>query len=179
MRGVAIGMQERDGDGADACFGYLARNPGDGLLVERRFLAAVPAPPPLDPVAPVTGHQHRLGRRLQRVGLAADMPADLQHIGKAPVGDQRAFRQLALQHGIGGDGRAMQDEPDLPRLEAEAFFCFGYAGEQPLGGIRRRGRGLERMDFAGLGIQHHQVREGAPDIDADAVSRSRIRHISF
>ena len=72
----------------------------------------------------------------------------------------------------------MQDEPDFSRLEAEAFCCLGYAGEQPFGGVRRRGRGLERMDFAGLGIENHQVREGAPDIDADAVSHSKFCHTS-
>ena len=172
-------MQKRHGDGADAGCRQSARGARDRFLVERHLLASVPAHPPRDAVAPVAGNQHRLRRGFQRIGLAAHMAADLQHIGEPLVGDHRAFRQLALQHGIGGDGGAVQDEPDLARLEMEAFRRLGNACEQPLGRVCRRGRGLQRVDRAGLRIQNHQVREGAADIHTDAVACSRFRHTSL
>ncbi len=46
------------------------------------------------------------------IGLRPRAAAKLDHVAKAARGDHAGFRQPALQHGIGGGGRAVHDEVD-------------------------------------------------------------------
>ena len=62
----------------------------------------------------------RAAPRIERVDLAAVVAADLQHVLEACGRDQHAFRQLALEHGVGGDGGAVQQVADVGQREAVA-----------------------------------------------------------
>ena len=71
-------------------------------------------------------------------GVGPGAPAELQRVAKAPRGDEGAAHALALQHGVGADGGAVDHrlEPARPRAER------GEAGHEAVRLVGRRGRHL-------------------------------------
>ena len=136
-------------------------------LVQRRLHAAVAAQPFRHAEAPVARHQRGLHLLLQPVDVAAGVAADLQHVLEARRGQQHAAREAPLQHRVGGDGGAVQQQADVGEGEAVAFRRRLDACHQADGGVLRRGRGLEAVQPAAPLVEDLQVGEGASDIDAD------------
>ena len=96
--------------------------------------------PLVDLEAQITRHQWFVCA-FQPVHGGAIPPPKLQDVAKAGGGDQRAARALALDHGVGGNRRAMQDGVELMRPESGRL----QRTEQPDRRVLRRGRHLENL----------------------------------
>ena len=163
MRGIAPAMQEADRDGrgraVDARGGRLHR-----LFIERRQDGAVGLQALRHFEAQRTRHQGRRSHeaRIVEAGQHAPRAADLDGVAKALRRDERDRAALALQQRVGRHRRAVRDarEP-LERRHGRA-----QARHDAVRLIGRRRRHLAERDRA-VAIEHHQVGERAPDIDAD------------
>ena len=120
-------------------------------------------------------HQRLRTAVVQRVHLRDAQAAHLQHVAEAARGDEPGQRALAFQHGVGRDGRAVDDPADGGRFEplpvkqrrnavADAPAVVVGRGEKLVGvqGAVRRGE--------------HEVGKGSADVDAEAPSGLRTRH---
>jgi hypothetical protein len=103
----------------------------------------------------------RQGRR-EIVEPRARLAADGQEIGEAAVGDEGGACALALEHGVGGDGRAVHDRAREPAEHAERGESFAGSrvrarrGWRAPCGSRRRSPSIE-----------HEIGEGAAGVDAE------------
>jgi len=69
----------------------------------------------------------------RRIYIATPMAGDLNHAFEPLAGDQRAARQIARQHGVGGDSCAMQDPGDVaPPLQNQNAAPAGAMGSVTL-----------------------------------------------
>ena len=106
----------------------------------------------------------------------AQLGADLEHVAEAACGDQARRHAAALDQGVGDQGGAVDDVPDLLRGDIVAVQHFPHA---PQHGLVRRMRGGENLaveQASVAGIEHHQVGEGPADVHPDAVGRSHGAH---
>ena len=94
---------------------------------------------------------------------------DFQHVLE-PVGDQQPDGSaLVLQHGVGGDGGAVEDVDHLGRVDAAGGEDLGEAGHETDGRVFGGGRGLEDPLRVGFQVAEDYVGEGAADIDGYGV----------
>ena len=180
VRGIDVGVEQADRDRRRHRARRASRTSAfERRLGQRRLDAAVGADALLDADAAVARDQRRRHLRVERIDLAPIVAADLQHILEARRRHQRALGELALQHGVGGDGGAVQQVADVGQGEAVARGRLLDAGHQPERGVLRRGRRLEAGDGAGARIEDLQIGEGPADVDGDA-NRQRVlgRHDS-
>ncbi|MNO52701.1 hypothetical protein D3C76_431270 [compost metagenome] len=167
--GIAVGMQQADGDGFHPCSAQVVEQRGQLVQRQRRDdLAAI---------VQALGHfkaqlaRHE-GRRLAVVrvedigGVAA---RDFQHIAKSTRGDQGGLHPLALGQGVDHHRRAVGEESDVGIGDA----ALGHGIEQALLEVRRRGIGLDGTHHAILQID--QVGKGATDIGGDADCHGVLR----
>jgi hypothetical protein len=80
-------------------------------------------------------------RTLQAVHRRAIAATELDQVTKSAGGDQGATRAAPLDHGIGGDGRAVQNRVELIRAQACRLQCI----EQPHRGVVRGRRHFENL----------------------------------
>ena len=93
-------------------------------------------------------------------------PSSRTHVLEPLRGEHGGDGALLLEHGIGGDGGAVDEALDgrggRARLREHAAHGDGHALEEILG----RGGDLGQ-DEAALPVEGHDVGEGAADVDAD------------
>ena len=168
MRGIDEGEEIAHRDGLRAVpleGGDLAPHL---LLVERHEHAAASFQALADaPAAPPRCHEgRRLRIHVEVVHARALLPPQLEHVLEALCGEHGGDGALLLEHGIGGDGGAVDEALDgrggRARLREHAAHGDGHALEEILG----RGRDLGQ-DEAALPVEGHDVGEGAADVDAD------------
>ena len=148
------------------CRAQLGRDLAHRLLVERQQHGAVGRDALGHAEAQVARHQRIGPLHVDVVLLEAVLPGDLQRIAKARRRHQRRARALALDQGVGGERRAMHDQPDLGRRA----LGLGQHGAHALdhAAFGRIGRG---QHFDGMGLVVHledDVGERSADIDGQA-----------
>ena len=166
VRRIGVGMHEGDGDAFRALALELARGVAHRLLVERQADMAMHVH--------ALGHREAQRARHQRLGLldgevvlvVAAFVGDIEDVAEALGGEQRRARAAPLDHGVGGERRAVHEHGDI----AEAAPGIGqdqpHTVENRLLGPLRRGQQLARQPLPAL-FQHH-VRERAADVDGNA-----------
>jgi hypothetical protein len=91
-------------------------------------------------------------------------------------GEEPDLRSLTLEQRVGRDGRAVDDRIGLReqvvKVRAELGRQQPEAGDQPLGGIRRRRGALGDRERAVL-VDDNQVGERAADVDPDAIASAQ------
>ena len=153
-----------------------AHGVGDLGLVERHDDLALGVDALVDLQAPLAGDQ-RLEGAGHAVGLGPRAPAELEAIAEAARGDQTDLGELALEHGVGGGGGAVDDEVEIGGGDAG----LGDGCQHAIGLVGGGGEDLGEPDALALraDLVEQQVREGAADVDANhpphacLVSRSR------
>ena len=99
---------------------------------------------------------------LQAIHLRPVAPTQFQQIAKPFGGDQGAAGTLALDHGIGGNRRAVQDRIKFARLQVGFFQSVEQTHRWV---VRCRGH-LQYMVRPALTARKIQVGECSPDVDA-------------
>ena len=106
-------------------------------------------------------------------GVGAKAAARLEEVTKAAGDEHTHPRSAALQHGVGGDGGAMQEQHTLRQqiLDAhpERSRSVLQDVEHAAARIRRHRRRLEDVESAAAVHQHH-VGEGAAYVNSDPES---------
>ena len=128
------------------------------------------------------GHFERVDQRGERFGLGPDDPPgkaprdeaarDLHDLA-IPLGDDQPDpRALALEHGVGRDRRAVEEDLDVGRGDIRLGAHRRHAVEDPdrtVGGRRRR---LVPPETPRLLLQQQQVGEGSADVDAQTIAHA-------
>jgi hypothetical protein len=96
--------------------------------------------------------------------IRAVHPADLVDVAKALGGDERHFRAAALDHGVDGDGRAVQEEAGVCQIGAGLLHAVGDAIDQPAG----RGERFAEQQLARAFVEGGDIGKRAADVGGDA-----------
>ena len=145
-------------------FSSLSAERSQALLVERRHHLAVGAHALLDLEAQRPLDQRHMLLEIQVVGVGPVDAADLIDVAEALGRHQRGLRAGALEDGVDGNGRAVQEQPRRPVFAAGLLDAARNAVDQP---VRRRQR-LAEGEPAGLVVEHRDVGEGAADVGGKA-----------
>jgi hypothetical protein len=171
MRGIAVGVHERDRDRLDAvALDHLAHDRGDRLLVEphQDLALEIHALPDLAPA--MARHQGRRRFEKQVVEVVTGLAPDLDHVAKARGGDQADGRAGALDHRIGDQRGAVHDAVHFGSRNIRLPQYARDAGDDRFARVVRRREQLAGMHEIAARIVQHEIGECAADIDADADS---------
>jgi hypothetical protein len=171
VRRVEIRKEKADGDRLHAFFLELAHGLADLGLVERVQHLALGRHQPLRHRLAVAALDQRPilpGDVLHdRVMLRPLVAADVKDVAVAAGGDQAGDGALMLEHGVGGDGGAVEHRVDGVARDLVLVAQRHQAGDDAARGIVGRGRDLVHRRLARLGVGIDQVGKGPADIDAD------------
>ena len=170
MRGIAIGVQEADGDRLDAVGDQALRHRAHFGGVERRQHVAV-AVHALRHLQPMAARHQRVGEAQEQVvDVVALLGAHLEDVAEAARGDQAEPRAAALDQGVGDQRRAVHHVADVGKREPSRLQQFGEPLERADRWVVRRGQALVQADVVALRVEQDEVGEGAADVEADAVA---------
>ena len=167
MGGIGKGVEEADGRGPDAACRDAVDYGVQRRTVQGAHLLAARADPARRAEAVPAGDQNAAVGTAQGVDVAPGMATDLQHILEPFGGDQRALGQVAGQHGIGGDGRPVQDQADVVQRKAEPRGRQLQGVRQPARRIVGGGGRLEAVGQPRVKVAQLQVSKSAADVDGD------------
>ena len=107
---VGVGVDQADGDAADPVLDQLADCLEGRFLVDRLDLGTVIAEPAGHFADEMKRHQPLRLHPEERVAVAVGhrLAGDLDHVAEAAGDDQAEAVELVLEHGIGRDGRAVE-----------------------------------------------------------------------
>jgi hypothetical protein len=173
VRGIGVAVDQADGDRGQPRRLDAPCDVAHRILVQRRLHRAVPKHP--------LGHLEYVLARHQRhrpVGIVViEVPAllapDQQHVAKAARGDQAGGQALALDDGVGGDGRRMRDVADLGQVHAAAAEHLRDSVDHGDGWVIGAGQHLADLQPAAAGVVDREVGECPADIHAYA----QIQHV--
>ena len=169
--GVDVGEEEAHRDGLDALGPQGPGGPAHPLLVQRlQLLAPGRRQAAADRLAVAPPHQRpRLPGDVlhDRIVLRPLMAADMQNVPIAAIDDHAGPGAVVLQHGIGGDGGAVEHGVDAVRLDALPEEERADALEGGAGRVVGRGRDLVNQRAGALRVREHDVGKGAANIHAD------------
>ena len=160
---VGVAVEEHDRGGFDAELFELVAQRGEARLVERRDHLAVGAHALLDLEAQRALDQRLVLLEIEIVGVGPVDAADLVDVAEAFGRHQRGLRAGALQHGVDGDRRAVQEQARRRVVAAGLLDAARDAVDQP---VRRRQR-LAEGQPPGLVVEHRDVGEGAADVGGE------------
>ena len=162
MRWVGVGMDEMDYQRLGAVLEQAVHGLPHCRVVKRRQDPAggIDA---LGHLGPEVARDQRLEAPGHPVRIGASAATQFEHIAKACRGNQAATRPLALEHGVGGDSRAVNQRGYRSEIGFEHRQPGDEADRLVLGGRRHLGD----AEHAALRIERQQVRERAADIDPD------------
>jgi hypothetical protein len=152
----------------------LGRHVAHRLLVERQQCSTIGRHALGHAEAQVARHQRLGPLHVDVVLLETVFPGDLERIAEALRRDQRRDGALAFDQGIGGQGRAVHDQPDIGRRA----FGLGQDGAHALhhAALGRIGRGQD-LDGMGFVIRFEDnVGERAANIDGEP-GRHQLRRV--
>ena len=173
---VGVGVHEANGDGlhigADKSPRgslYVARFQRECFLARRQNAAAHRQAQP-------ARHQRPRRQVLVVVQFLADAAAHLQRVAETMGRQQPGLRRRAGQHGVGRNGRAVDDALDIGE-EGAGRPAFGrrhlrQAGHHGVRRIVRRRQDLEDPPRA-VRVLKQEIRKRPADIDADRVCHAR------
>ncbi len=137
-----------------------------GQRVEREWLElAVRAHPPGHAETALERNERLRVRGTQSVEMCACLPAQVQQVLEAGVGDERCARALPLQQGIRRDGGSVREPLHVARADRPCDGDDGFL-------LPRRGQHLGG-GHAPL-VEQHRVREGSANVDAEDGHSGRL-----
>ena len=161
VHGVPVGVQEVDDQRLAARLEQRGDRLAQSRLVERTAHSSGRVDALVDLAAERAGDQRHEATE-QPVGRRAGAPSELQHVAEAARRDQAGAREPALEHRVGGDRGAVDDQVDVVDGPARRPQHVEHAD----GGVRGRARRLADLDRAVALVDDHEIRERAADIDA-------------
>ena len=168
--GIAIGVEEADGDRLDTLPTELAGRVTDLLLRESRndLPVAVDALGNFETVASLN---ERLGKcKEQIVDVVALLGAHLQKVAEALRRDETELCSLALDDGVCDQRRSVDDLADVgqgqPRIPGDGVETV----ESTDGRVFGCRQSLVEADVAALGVRKDEVGERAANIESDAIA---------
>ena len=169
VSGIPVGMEQADRHGLDA----LGEQAPDDLacagLVQRLHHAAVGQEPLVHFSAEVARGQRGRGVDEEIVHVVAPLAADLEGVPEAPRREQPRSRALALDEGVGGERRPMDEAADGARRNPHFFEEAHDPGFNALGGVLGGRQELADPDGAARLVDQNKVGEGAADIHPEPV----------
>ena len=179
VRGIAIGMQERDRNRLDAvALDHLPRRRHHCGLVQRHEHLPLEIHTLPDFAAPIAWHERRRRFEKQIVEVVTCFAPHLDHIAKALGGDQADGRAGPLDHRVGDQRGAVHDAVQIGGVEIRLLQQAIDAGDDRLARIVRCRQQLAGVDEIAPRIVQHEVGERAADIDADANSAPGHRYFA-
>ena len=118
---------------------------------------------------PAAGHERRGPLEVQIVEAREPQAPDLQEVAKAGRREQPGAGAAALEDGIGGHGRAVDDLRHRARLESRLGEQRGGALDDRLGVVRRAREHLAG-ERASVRRRQDQVGEGAAHVHAEPIA---------
>ena len=103
--------------------------------------------------------------------VVAPLIGDIEDVAETLGGDEGGDGALALDDGVGRQGRAVEEEVDLAGRDADLAQQLERAGDHRL--LRRLGRGQQLARPALVAGLDDDVGEGAADIDGEALLLQR------
>ena len=104
-----------------------------------------------------------------QVGKRAALAGDVDQIGQASL-QQEPVRARRLEHSVRRDGRAVEDVPDVPDVDAGIRTDALNAGENALRRIGRSGGGLDAKPAASVAVSTQRTTRTAVERAAVFVS---------
>jgi hypothetical protein len=158
-------VQEADGNRLRAGGGERVDGAGHACFIERHQHAAPRVDALADRETQPPRHQWRRQIDIDVVLLEAVLVADFDHVAEAFGRQQRRFRALALDHGVGRQRRAMDDEAHLLRCNAGVGGDRMHGDQHAVFGRTRGGECLRRKaPFADF---ERDIGERAADVEAE------------
>ena len=174
VRRVDVGVQEADRGALDTLGGEPGGRGCDRRLVERQDRIARGVEPLGDGETPLPGHQRHRLLHVDVVLLETALRAHLDGIAETLGGDQRGARALALDHRVGGERGAVDDQRHLVRGDAARLHRLREALAHAFFGRVGCRQHLRREPLSPS--LEHDIGEGAADIDSDPNLNARSRH---
>ncbi len=168
MRAIEISVHVTDRDRLDLGRLELCGERAHRRLVEWDQDVAAAVEPLGNAEAQLARHQRRRLLHEDVVLLEAMLEGYLDRIAEALGDDQRRLRTLALNDGVGGQRRAVDDQAEITGLQFGELEDLLDAGQHALFGRARRGQHLHAFALA-VPFQR-KIGEGAADIDGEARS---------
>jgi hypothetical protein len=156
--------------------------PSDGkhrCLVQRPLDRAVRPDALIHLEAPIARREGWRQFDFQVVGVVAPLEADFHHVAETLRGDERGLHALALDQRVGDERGAVDHVRHVGGRHAVRLHQPAHAGQHRARGIVRRGEHLVVEQASRLRVEHHEVRKGAADVDADAVAFHRAQPFGF
>ena len=177
--GRPVRVDERDDEGLSALPLDEARRLTEELLAVERGVDGAVAQDALGHLTHAVARDEGERARRREVHRAGEPePLDLEQVTEAR-GDQEPQRgAVALDDGVDGDRRAMDQVVDGLEVEAPLGHEGAEAVEHAAAGIVGHGRGLETRELARHLVQETEVGERAADVDAEAVASHAVSRLS-
>ena len=167
---VAVAVQQQDGDGLDAYGHEPVAHRVHARLVQRDVRLAFGGHALAHLETQRAFDQRQVLAEIQVVGVRPVDAPDLVDVAKALGDEQRGLRAGALDHGVDGDGRSVQEQ----RGVAKARTGLGYALRDALDeapGSRQR---LAEQQPAAALVERSDVGEGAADVGGEACTHLQL-----
>src|SRR2546427_118744 len=182
VTGIEVGEKETHGNGLDAFSLEHARRSTHAFLVQRdqdvapgrhNTLAHSFAVAPADERPVLPGQLLHDG-----VVFGPLVTPDMDDVTVASRRDQPGAGATILEHGIGGDGRAVEHVADLRRRDTVPLAELADPAEDTRRGIGRRRGNLVNERRVALGIREHKVGKRPADIDAHELHDNALRAVT-
>ena len=167
VRGVGVGVQEADSHRLDAQGQELLRRGPDAGLVEFRRDAAIVAHTLGNLDAQRPAHQRWRIFDAQIEQVVAPLETHIHDVAEAGRDQHAGPGALALDDGVGDEGRAMHDLDHVCDVDVVLRGQRLDAVEHGHGWIGRRRQPLVDCDAGTAAVMQREVRERTADIDAD------------
>ena len=166
VRGIGVGVQQRDGDGLAARFDHGVDGTIERFGIQRRDHRAVRRDP-LDDLGDVPALDERLGFvDVEIVSLVALLPTNDEHVAEAVRSDEADGGTFAFEHRVGGDRGGVQHEANRAGSDAGIAEQLLQPGEHRLAGIAR-GRYFQRLGGARCAVVQDEIRERPADVEGN------------
>src|SRR6267154_2299614 len=158
---VGVGVQEADGDRFNLFFREPPAGAFDASALQGLQDIARGEHALADFPRQLTWDERAVPVEEKIVGFGAVAASDGVHVARPSRDDQAGLRAFALDQGVDGGGRAVDQLADLPGI----YAAHAQAIDDPLDELGGRGEALGLGEPAGGLVKGHQVRESPADID--------------
>ena len=163
MQRVHVGVQQADRHGLHTVRLQRLDRRRDRGRIERFVLIAGGEQPSTHLAGERARHQRAMAVEKQIVGLGPVAATDGVDVARAARDDESGLRTLALDQGIYGGGRTVDQFGDAGGSKPALVEAVDDALHQ----VVRRGQALRLREAASLGVITDKIREGPADVDCD------------